>query len=354
MISRRHPRHYNQAVKIIEAYDGKTPFPIYLSNIFRQNKNWGSKDRKSYRELCYLILKNFRLFEHSENPIDLLLQLDSDSSAYDLEPYFDLHSFISDTININQLGTWFHHIPPTFYYSWEFDSSLLNLQARLLPDIQTWIFEKQPSLNSLIENGKGIIQDIASTQVIQYYSNYFTSKRVWDCCAGAGGKALMIEHLTSPSELICSDIRPQILENLKSRFELNRKKTPQLRVIDVSNTRFEITDIQPEIIFADVPCSGSGTWRRNPEVLKYFDVSKINHFKQRQKHILGTLSTIGSTKYIIYCTCSIFKGENEEVISEFLKENSQFHCESMMYHGEIDDTENVRGDYLFSALLKRM
>jgi len=354
MISRRHPRHYDQALRIIEAYEGNTPFPIYLSDTFRRNKNWGSKDRRSYRELCYLYLKNFRLFKNAENPTEILISLDSDKSNYDPDPYFEFYPDISKSIEKNELARWFHKIPPIFYFPWDKNIDLTGLNARKLSEFQTWIFSNQPSLNALIDKGEGIIQDVSSTQVIQSYATQLNGKKVWDCCAGAGGKALMIEHLSAPSELICSDIRPQILENLRSRFKLNRKKEPQLRVMDISSSESNLSDLKPEIILADVPCSGSGTWRRNPEVLKNFEVSQLDFFKQRQKRILKTLSTIDSAEYIIYCTCSIFKGENEEVISEFLSENQQFSCQNMMYHGHIRENENVRGDYLFSALLKRL
>jgi 16S rRNA (cytosine967-C5)-methyltransferase len=74
-------------------------------------------------------------------------------------------------------------------------------------------------------------------------------------------------------------------------------------------------------ILADVPCSGSGTWSRTPEELYFFDPSKINAYRERQQRIVAQLvpRMVKGTS-LIYCTCSVFKKENEEMAA-FIRES---------------------------------
>lgn len=355
MTSSRHPRHYERAVDIVKSYNGNIPFPSFLSEIFKSNRNWGSKDRRSYRELCYLYFKNARILNtlNETELVAALRQLDSGDLEYDPVPYEGFHELISPAIDIQELKNWFHKQPPVFFFPWIYRKENAVAVGTYLPKEQTWLYEGAVDLKSEIQEGKGIIQDVASTQVVQKYRSLFDNQRVWDCCAGAGGKALTISHLSKPKSLICSDVRPSILENLKKRFLINHKTLPELKNIDIAKEFIKEEAIEVDVILADVPCTGSGTWRRNPEVLMNFHPEVIHPYSQRQRLILQELTKVESVKYIIYCTCSLFSAENEAIIEDFLLRNSDFECLESQYHGEIQGCE-YRGDYLFSALLKRL
>ena len=351
----RHPRHYEKAVGIVKSYSGNVPFPIFLSEIFKNNRNWGSKDRRSYRELSYLYFKNARILKKLNEPelVSALQQLDSREMEFDPYPYEEFHNLMSPLINIQELKNWFHKQPPVFFFPWIYSEENAALGGTYLSKEQTWIYEGAVDLQALIYKGKGIIQDVASTQVIHKYKSLLDTQRVWDCCAGAGGKALILSHLSNPKSLICSDVRPSILENLKIRFSINHKTLPELKNIDVTKEFTKNEAIEVDVILADVPCTGSGTWRRNPEALVNFQPEVIQKYSQRQKLILQELTKIESVKYIIYCTCSLFSAENEAIIEDFLIKNSHFKCSESQYHGELQGLEQ-RGDYLFSALLERI
>lgn len=354
MTSSRHPRHYERAVDIVKSYNGNIPFPSFLSEVFRSNKNWGSKDRRSYRDLCYLFFKNARILKtlNGTELVTALRQLDSGELEFDPSPYEEFSKLISPAIDIQELMNWFHKQPPVFFFPWIYREENAIAAGTYLSQEQTWLYEGAVDLQTLLEEGKGIIQDVASTQVVQRYRSLFDNQRVWDCCAGAGGKALIISHLSKPKSLICSDVRPSILDNLKKRFLINHKTLPELKNIDLSKEFTSLEAIAVDVIFADVPCTGSGTWRRNPEALLNFQVERIHQYSQRQGKILQELAKVESAKYIIYCTCSLFSEENEAIIEDFLLTNSDFECLETQYHGEIQASE-YRGDYLFSALLKR-
>jgi len=354
MTGKRHPRHYEKSIEILKAYDGRTPFPVYLNSVFKNNRNWGGKDRRSYRELCYLLLKNHRLFDPLNDSLKLALikDLDNEVKLPDALPYEKFKFLISSKIEIYELTNWYHEQPPVFFYSWNEGITFNKIEGVFIESSGTWLFPENEDLKPFISSGEGIIQDISSTQFIKHHLSSFENKKVWDCCSGSGGKALMITHLSNYKSLMCSDIRVQILENLKNRFKQNDKQTPQLEVLDVSKP-IESENIQGiEVVLADVPCSGSGTWRRNPEVLAFFQAEDVKKYAERQFNILKEIAKLKSVHTILYCTCSIFSEENEQVVESFLSERTDYECLEQHYHGEIRNSDK-RGDYLFSARLER-
>jgi 16S rRNA (cytosine967-C5)-methyltransferase len=353
----RHPRHYEQAIQIIGAYSGSMPFPLHLKAVFRQHKNWGSKDRKAYRELCYLYWKNFRLIDacDANQRAELLKSIDSGLTPADTDPYNRLKGHISQHITIAELSNWLHEPAPVYLYVWDDSTHEECIQAggTQINASNTWMFPSGTDLQGWIDRGIGIIQDIASTQVIERHKAIFNGQNVWDCCAGAGGKAFMIQQLGHPKHLLCTDKRSTILDNLVIRFRKNNKEVPEVRVLDLSQqpSAKELKGIQAQVVLADVPCTGSGTWRRNPEVLAMFNEKQIAEYAQLQYAILSALAESKHINTILYCTCSLFRAENEDQMERFLEAHSDFRIIESGYAG--DTSLKVRGDYLFSAILKR-
>ena len=69
-----------------------------------------------------------------------------------------------------------------------------------------------------------------------------------------------------------------------------------------------------DLILADVPCTGSGTWSRTPEALYFFDPRKITQYQDRQRRIIRNIAPhLAPDATLVYCTCSVFKKENEEM-----------------------------------------
>ena len=353
----RHPRHYEQAIQIIEAYSETMPFALYLKTVFRQHKNWGSKDRKAYRELCYLYWKNFRLIDACDenNRAELLKSIDTGLTPTDADPYNRLKGHISQQISIADLSNWMQEPAPVYLYVWDDSTHEECIQAggTQINASNTWMFPSGTDLQNWIDGGIGIIQDIASTQVIERHKAIFSEQNVWDCCAGAGGKALMIQQLGYPKHLLCTDKRSTILDNLVIRFRTNKKEVPEVRVLDLSQkaSANELKGIHAQVVLADVPCTGSGTWRRNPEVLALFNEKQIAEYAEVQHGILTALAESEHINTILYCTCSLFHKENEDQMERFLEAHSDFRMIESGYAG--NTALKVRGDYLFSAVLKR-
>jgi 16S rRNA (cytosine967-C5)-methyltransferase len=115
-------------------------------------------------------------------------------------------------------------------------------------------------------------------------------------------------------------------------------------VMDVTQHKHQT---QYDLIIADVPCSGSGTWARTPEQLYFFKKERIKYYSDLQKAITGAVaSSIRSGGHLLYITCSVFAEENEKVVAH-LEDNYQLRTvAASLFKGYSDNA-----DTLFAALL---
>ena len=179
-------------------------------------------------------------------------------------------------------------------------------------------------IDTIIELDKeAVIQDFNSQNTGESIKSRIQNRKskisVWDCCAASGGKSLMTYDLNPNIDLIVSDVRESILANLKRRFTIAGIKNYKSFVADLTSGS-QIPNLKPQIIIADVPCSGSGTWSRTPEQLYFFQERKIEEYANLQKKIVANaIPQLQNGGSFIYITCSVFKKENEEAV-EFIKE----------------------------------
>jgi 16S rRNA (cytosine967-C5)-methyltransferase len=170
----------------------------------------------------------------------------------------------------------------------------------------------------------------------------------WDCCAASGGKSLLLHDLEPSVQLLVSDVRENSLNNLDDRFHEAGIKKYQKKVLDLlQNNDPDLHHYEFDGIILDAPCSGSGTWGRTPEMLYFFDEHKISHYTRLQKAIAtNVVKYLKPGKPLIYITCSVFKQENEEVIS-YLEENLSLKLEKM----EVIKGYKDKADTMFVARL---
>ncbi len=202
---------------------------------------------------------------------------------------------------------------------------------------------------------EAVVQDYSSQRVggmlLIIKNNYPGEKviSVWDCCAASGGKSIMAKDILGDIELTVSDVRQGILHNLKKRFAVAGIKNYKSFVADLSSANGHMPASSYPLIIADVPCTGSGTWGRTPEQLYYFDVRKIENYVTLQQKIISTIVPhISAGGYLLYITCSVFKKENEEMVS-FIKENFQLSVIKM----ELLKGYDRKADTMFAAILKK-
>lgn len=352
----------SNSLNIVSQYQGIEPFHLYLKGIFKQNKNWGSKDRKNYRNICYTYWRYFDVLESlsSESKEQFLFDFISgeiQSSQIQTNAYGKLDAYISTTIDQNQLNRSFINEAPVFFrvldsfekqFILEIDA--LNIKTELVFN-KVYKFQAQVDLTHFLENGYGYIQDLSSQLAMEKLSENAPLDFVWDCCSGAGGKSIDLILKSPKTKLFCSDMRQTILENLKLRFKTLGLNIPQTQEIDLLKDLTGLNNgfYNQKLIIADAPCTGSGTWRRNPENLAFFTPDKITTYSKIQESILNRLNDfVMQNGYIFYMTCSVFSQENEINSKSFAGKN-KYHIVFEEYFGgsEIDS------DIIYGCLMQK-
>ena len=168
-------------------------------------------------------------------------------------------------------------------------------------------------------------QDEAS-QLMPYLLGSISGLRVWDSCAAPGGKTAILTSLCGESGIVvASDLR--IERGLRMAGLLKRQAPkPEVLVADASETAPFRSCF--DVVMADVPCSGLGTLRRNPEIKWRFEPNGFALLQQTQKRILESVSgAVRVGGLLLYSTCSTEPEENENVIEPFLRAHPNFSLE---------------------------
>lgn len=146
------------------------------------------------------------------------------------------------------------------------------------------------------------------------------ASRVWDCCAAPGGKALMLARRLTGSELLATDTNPARLRRLHSRLE--RELPGQSVHVEQADAAVLPSALGSfDLVLCDVPCSGTGTLARNPEIRHRLKPDEFRRQADRQARILaGALNRLAPGGRLLYSTCSLEGEECEAVVERVLRE----------------------------------
>ncbi|CAO5680682.1 MAG: Ribosomal RNA small subunit methyltransferase B [Holosporales bacterium] len=174
------------------------------------------------------------------------------------------------------------------------------------------------------KDGKIEIQD-EGAQLVSLLSDVKPGQNVLDYCAGAGGKTLLLAALmNNKGRLIATDLHKKRLEQGQKRYHRARVFNVQIKDIDDSKWWKRHASTFDRVLI-DVPCSGSGTWRRNPDLKLRFKKHDLKELLNVQQSILKKAKDFVKTDgYLIYATCSMWSCENEQQIKMFLNEHQNF------------------------------
>jgi 16S rRNA (cytosine967-C5)-methyltransferase len=168
-------------------------------------------------------------------------------------------------------------------------------------------------------------QQDAGSQLVANALDAKPGMRVVDACAGAGGKTLHIAaQMQGKGRLLAMDIEQWKLDNLKIRARRAGAHNVETRIIASSKTikRMKLT---ADRVLLDVPCSGLGVLKRNPDAKWRDTPERLPILIDLQKQILQSYSRMVKVDGIlVYATCSIMPVENRVQIDAFLKENPHF------------------------------
>ncbi len=184
---------------------------------------------------------------------------------------------------------------------------------------------KRANLTATEEFRKGWfeIQD-AGSQFIGDLLNPAPGSMVIDACAGAGGKSLHLADLMkNRGQILAMDVEAAKLNELENRARRNKVNIIQTGLVTEAVLK-EFT-ARADYLLLDVPCSGSGVIRRNPDAKERLTVDFIEEIREVQQNILRDYSVLlKQGGVMVYATCSLLPSENRKQVDMFLEKNQGF------------------------------
>ena len=384
----RYHSYINSAKNILGVYKGEEPFSSFLKKYFSGNRKYGSKDRKQISHLCYCFFRLGKaimnltieeklliaLFLCSEQSNEILAALKPEWNAKCDLPLNKKLLIINYSLLITEIFPWKEELSEGVDHQKFCESFFIqpDLFLRLRPGKEKTVIEKlqqagidfkmttenclvfpnASKIDQVIELDKeAVVQDHSSQRTGEFIKSEIDSRRpeisLWDCCAGSGGKSIMAYDINPKVGLTVSDTRENILINLQKRFANAGIKNYKSIIADLADPNFQFSTSNFQLVIADVPCTGSGTWSRTPEQLYFFNEKKIDEYSRLQKKIVSNaIRQLQPGGTIVYITCSVFRKENEETVA-FIQEN---------WHMELKQIETLKGydnkaDSMFVAVL---
>lgn len=379
--------YLNSSVKIIRAYHGAMPFSMHLKDFFRQEKKMGGTDRKWIRQFCFSFFRmgislpgisiedsiKAGLFLCNNENADWQILLNEDWKTYInrslqerikflknnfpgfvIEHIFPFTEELDKTIDVTAFAASHLQQPDVFIRIRPGKKELVieSLNQKEIPysivEENCLAFKPDIKLEDILHVGKDVIIQDYSSQLVHYFFRNISPKKIWDCCAGSGGKSILAKDLFKDAALFESDTRENILHNLSNRFRAAGITDYHLLLADLTKEHLQLEE-KFDLVICDAPCSGSGTWGRSPENLVFFSIEKLNHYISLQRKIIkNAIQQVAEEGYFLYITCSVYEEENNGAI-EFILQNFPFIViEKKMIQGF-----EHRADTMFTALLRR-
>ncbi len=199
--------------------------------------------------------------------------------------------------------------------------------VRLAPDTRV---DAHPAFSDgLVE-----VQDEGS-QLIALACQAASGMRVLDLCAGAGGKSLALAAVAPKAEIIASDTNRARLGQLPKRAE-RAGAAITARLLDGGREVGQLEDLneQCDVVLVDAPCSGSGTWRRNPEGRWRLTTDRLEQLVGLQARLLDIAEPLVKPGgALVYATCSIIRAEGADQARNFLGRHSSWIVQDVPFDG---------------------
>lgn len=241
---------------------------------------------------------------------------------------------VVDPEQAEKLISAFQQRPPVWIRSRSESEKLVQLMAE--KGISGGLHKQAPSA---IAVDAGIsLQHALPTQAAQYVVQDLASQCValmaapqkggdwWDCCAGAGGKALHLMDLMQEGKVLATDVRIPPLKELK-------KRARKYGIRNIRTQPFNAANDEPftktfDGVMVDAPCSGWGTWNRNPDARWRASRRDVMQCASRQLKILNNVKwCVKPGGVLIYAVCTFTRPETEEVVMNFLDQHPEFKLE---------------------------
>jgi 16S rRNA (cytosine967-C5)-methyltransferase len=354
---------------VLAHYDGDIPFPQHLKAFFRDNRRFGSRDRREVADLCY----GFFRLGHALSALPLRQRIEAgmliDTATGSFDALADLHPDFrpEDILPAHDLLSEGLDGPPFLRSHLRQPDLFIRIRpGRRQEVVQSLITSGIPSREVsesilALPNGSSIealgrpddayvVQDLSSQRTAEWMpppEALPARPLVRDVCAGSGGKSIMAWDRYPGARIEASDTRPSIIANLEARFRTAGVKGFRTSVEDITETyKRNMGRGRFDLVIVDAPCTGSGTWSRTPWDLLLFDPASVGHYAALQRRIASaSASLVRPGGYLLYITCSAFAAENEAVSAFIASDCGLRPVRSGLLQGHAE-----RADTMYAAL----
>jgi 16S rRNA (cytosine967-C5)-methyltransferase len=328
----------------------------------KSNPKWGARDRGFIAETVYEMVRWWRLLKEVSPSDDLyhlfgtywVLQgneLPEWREFKGLEPRRILSNYdhIKDRAVLQSIPDWLDDMGAELLgEKWDKEIETLNQEADVVLRVNTLKTTREQLMKRLADDGiesympKGYkdalvlekrqnifkhpafkeglfeIQD-ASSQLVATALEVEPGMRVIDACAGSGGKSLHLAALMqNKGRILSMDLEEWKLKNTKLRARRNGISIIEPKVIEGNKTIKRLKESADRVLL-DVPCSGLGVLKRNPDTKWKLTPESIEKVQAIQQDILQNYaSMVKPGGLLVYATCSILPTENEMQVEKFL------------------------------------
>lgn len=367
-----------------------------IEKVLKQNPKWGSRDRRFIAETTYNIVRWYRLLlEVSQSQHDDYWKLFGawlrlKGTELPSWPEFTDVDFTEWNYRLRQaqsirkvresIPDWLDDIgEKELGKAWDSELHSLNDEARVVLRANTLRIRRKDLQKVLKDEGveteeisiapdaialrqrqnvftlaafkQGLfeLQD-GGSQLIAPFLQVEPGMRVIDACAGAGGKTLHLAALMqNKGRILAMDSETWKLDELKKRARRAGAGNIETRTVESSKV-IKRLEKSADRLLLDVPCSGLGVLKRNPDAKWKLTPDFIERVHELQQHILSDYCTmVKPGGMMVYSTCSLLPSENEEQVKVFLEQHSDF---ALQEEKKIAPSEGFDGFYM--ARIKRI
>jgi 16S rRNA (cytosine967-C5)-methyltransferase len=343
---------------IISARDGGASADMLAKRFFAGRRYAGSKDRRAVRDLAWRAIRTF-----GQRPVSgraaMLALADNDS---DLAVLFDGSAYGPAAVSAGE-----PRANPSLIPEWlnshfaelitaEEKQMMLNrasldvrvnsnraarddvllafpeAEALSLPDAFRLPIDFRLEDHALYREGHIEIQDYGS-QLIVASCQAKPGMTILDLCAGAGGKTLALAAaMRGKGQLIATDTNRNRLDQLGPRAARAGAECVETMLLDPGQELIKLDDLKGkcDIVLVDAPCSGTGTWRRNPETRWRLNPARLKRVVEEQAKLLHIASElVAPGGYLVYAVCSVLDSEGKGQMDAFLAHNAGWGVEDI-------------------------
>jgi 16S rRNA (cytosine967-C5)-methyltransferase len=230
-----------------------------------------------------------------------------------------------------QICTYHQTVPETaiHIHDDESEAELVKASVRLAPGkllaSARHVISGDMTATRAYRAGRVAIQDEGSQLVAllagrgETIVDYKTDYKILDCCAAPGSKTALLARRNPQAKVFATELHPH-----RARLLQSLSRMPNVRVIAADARSLPFLS-RFDRILADVPCSGTGTLARNPEIKWRLQSRDLLDLQIRQVAILkSALRQLAKGGRLVYSTCSLESEENEEVVSAALESATEF------------------------------